>query len=533
MRVFDEIRSVQSATTEAPGSVDRRRAVSGLLAGAAALIGGGVLAGCSTTADGVQRQTSGVGTAGPPSMLETRDPDLHILRRLTYGPTTTDVDAIRTAGAQAWLDKQLDPEDLDTAGVDNLLNDVFPELGQPAAGILEGFRADGDGIRLATVLPASLLHRHVRSPAQLYERMVEFWGDHFNVPQIGPPSTATRIAMDREVLRPHALGRFDELLIASAQSPAMLLYLDNVRSTVDAINENYARELLELHTVGVDGGYGEADIVGVARLLTGWSFTRELEFRFRPRRHDAGPVSVLGWERPAGGDLLEHGVQFLHHLARLPQTAGNVCRKLAIRFVADDPDQGLVEDMADAWTAHDTAIAPVIRAMVTHPAFADAPPKFNRPWDFLVQTLRSVDASIDIGSPLDRRRLSGLVQGMGQPPFRHASPDGYPDSETAWLNAGGLLARWNLVMALTLPADRPLHTGLDRLVDETLGSSAIEVFEQFAARLRHEALADDQLDLLTRLLGWTVGQVPSAGELDDAAPTIAFAVLAHPRALYR
>lgn len=529
--MFDEAHRVEPATAEAPSSVDRRRAVSGLLAGAATLIGGGVLAACR--ADGAHTHASGIGPAVPPSLPESRDPDVHLLRRLTYGPTTADVDAVRATGAPAWLEEQLDPAGLDTSGVDDLLSDVFPELEQPAARILDGFRADGDGIRLATVLPASLLHRHVRSPAQLYERMVEFWGDHFNVPQIGPPSTATRIVMDREVLRAHALGRFDELLIASAQSPAMLLYLDNVRSTVDAINENYARELLELHTVGVDGGYQEDDVVGVARLLTGWSLTRELEFRFRPRRHDTGPVSVLGWERPTGGDPLEHGVQFLHHLARLPQTARNVCRKLATRFVADEPDQSLVEDMAEAWTAHDTAIAPVIRAMVTHPAFADAPPKFSRPWDFLVQTLRSVDASIDIASELDRRRLSGLVQGIGQPPFRHATPDGYPDTETAWLNAGGLLARWNLVMAMTLPSDRPMTTGLDRIVEKALESSTIDVFEHFALHLRQEPLAADQRDLLTGLLDWTPDQIPSAGELDDAAPVIAFALLAGPRALYR
>lgn len=460
-------------------------------------------------------------------------PEIHLLRRLTYGTTEAELARMQAIGADCWLDEQLEPQALDTAAVDQMLADAFPELDRPAAELLAEYRADGNGGRLANVLTAALLHRHLRSPAQLHERMVEFWADHFNVPQIGPAATAARIEMDRQVFRRHALGRFDELLVATAQSPAMLLYLDNFRSTAGRINENYARELLELHTVGIDGGYDEDDVVAVARLLTGWTLTRRLGFRFAARRHDSAAVSILGWDRPAGGDPLDHGVQFLHHLARLPQTARFVCRKLAVRFVADDPGEELVDAMAGAWAAHDSAIAPVIRAMVEHPAFAGAAPKFNRPWDFLVQTLRALDADVDVASPLDRRALSGVIRGLGQPPFRHATPDGYPDTEADWLTAGGLLARWNLVLGLTLPSDRPVVTGVTGPTEGLEGSSAAAVFDHFANALRHESPEPDQIDVLTDLTGWAAEHLPSRDELDGAAPLIAFALLADRRALYR
>lgn len=464
--------------------------------------------------------------------VEDRDPELHAIRRLTFGATSADLERVRSVGIDAWITEQLDPEALDTRELEYQLLEALPELDQDSADVLAEYRADGNAERLATILPAATLYRHVHSTAQLHERMVEFWGDHFNVPQTNPPSTVARIAMDRDVLRPHALGRFEDLLVATAQSPAMLLYLDNFQSSVDAINENYARELLELHTVGIDGGYDEDDIVSTARLLTGWAFDRDLEFVFRPRRHDRGAVSILGWERPSSANSMDHGVAFLHHLARLPQTAQFVSRKLAIRFVADEPSANLVDAMAEAWLTHDSEIAPVIQAMVAHEDFAEAPPKFNRPWDFLVQSLRSVQAEVDPSFGPQLRWAVGLVQNLGQVPFRNSSPDGYPDSATAWLNAGGLLARWNTAIQMADPG-LGIRTILRDLPEQAVGSSAKQVFDLFAERLRHEPLTTDHRALLGDLTGWEPEHIPDAEAVEEATPHIAFAFLAHPTALFR
>ncbi len=522
--------SVTEPHGEGGQTLGRRHALATLFGG---VIG---LAACTSAKESDSSTGNETPTDPPPQPnlppVEDRDAELHAIRRLTFGATTVDLERVRSVGVDAWVAEQLDPEALGTQAIEDQLLEALPELGQSSADVLADYRADGNAQRIAMVLPAATLYRHVHSAAQLHERMVEFWGDHFNVPQTNPPSTVARITMDRDVLRPHALGRFDDLLVATAQSPAMLLYLDNFQSAVDAINENYARELLELHTVGIDGGYDENDIVATAGLLTGWAFDRDLEFVFRPRRHDRGAVSILGWERPSNGSPFDHGVAFLRHLARLPQTAQFVSRKLAVRFVTDEPSASLVDAMADAWLTNDTEIAPVIRAMVTHPDFAEAPPKFNRPWDFLVQSLRSVEAEIDPSFGPQLRSVVGLVQNLGQVPYRNSSPDGYPDSAAAWLNAGGLLARWSTAIQLADPG-LPVRTTLRDLPEQAAGSTAAKIFDLFADRLRQEPLTAEHRSLLGDLTGWAPEHVPDADAVEEATPHIAFTFLAHPTALFR
>lgn len=527
-------------------AVSRRRAIAGVLSGVLVLTGSacsrtGATAGAGDTDDGAgdadpitpsPTPSTGPTTTRTPATTGApvaRDPEVHLLRRLAYGATESDVEHLRTVGADAWLDEQLEPDALDVDPIEQELLVAAPELGQPAGQVLADYRADGNGARLGAILTIAALVRHTRSPAQLHERLVEFWGDHFNAPQTSPASTIARIAMDRDVLRAHALGRFDELLVATAQSPAMLLYLDNARSRAGAINENYAREVLELHTVGVDGGYDEDDVRAVARLLTGWTITRDLEFRFVPQWHDAGPVAILGWERPPTGDPLEHGEAFLRHLAGRPETAAFVSRKLAVRFVGDDPDGELVESMAAAWIDHDTAIQPVVRAMVEHPAFATAPAKVNRPWDHLVQTLRVLDATVDLGSPLEVRRAYGAVQDLGQVPFRWPGPDGYPDTADAWLNAGGVLARWNVTAATTF-GDDVFRTALSDRLGGLRGSTALDVYDHLTRWLRLAEPSTDDVALFTDLTGWRPDEVPTDDDLDETGRLVAFVLLAGPDA---
>ncbi len=522
-------------TTTGPG-VSRRRALAGLLGAVGAATTGCGLPGLGGDGEAGARPASGLGSAPQPSALLADDPDLHLLRRLTYGPTAADVARLATLGVDGWLAEQLDGSGPDTTEIDAEVAGAYGELSMSTRQLIEGYQADGNGQRLAAALPVAQLARQVRSPAQVHERLVEFWGDHFNIPQATPPLTAARIEMDALVFRPLARGRFDDLLVATAQSPAMLAYLDNVLSTSAAINENYARELLELHTVGVDGGYDEADIVAVARLFTGWGYDRNGEFIFRPEDHDHSPQSVLGWDRPTDGEPIDHGVAFLRHLARLPQTAAFVSHKLAVRFVADDPDPGLVAAMADAWVAGDTDIPTVIRAMVAHEAFAAAPPKFNRPWDFLVQTMRSLDVDIDPGFQPDIAALSGFVADLGQVPFRKGTPDGYPDTEAAWLSAGGLLARWNVTGFLTGLVDADDHTlanGLTDLATQVAGRPASAVFEHLTAGLRQATPTDELRSLLGKATGWAPDTIPTEDDLRAATPAVAFVLLTHTSALYR
>ncbi len=412
------------------------------------------------------------------------DPAIHLLRRATFGPTQAARRDIEQLGTLAWLEAQLAPASLDTSAVDGLVA-ALPLVHAP----ITELRGDGDDqsrtVAAAQQLVAATVARRVHSPAQLHERMVELWSDHFNIGVVDPILRPLKVVDDREVIRPHALGRFADLLAASATSPAMLVSLDNARSFAGAINENYGRELLELHTVGVDGGYTEEDVVATARLFTGWSVERGAgTFRFVSDRHDRAPLTIMGWERPTTGDPFEHGLAFLDWLAHHPSTARTVATKLARRFVADEPDDELVRHLATVYAEHDTAVVPLLRALFTHPTFdASAGAKFQRPLDWLVAALRAVDAQVVVDPDRARAWTAATTQ-LGQVPFGWAAPDGYPDTQVAWCNAGGLLARWNAAGDL-LRAGGPASVPLEALAAPLTGRRAADAVDALARAVRH------------------------------------------------
>ncbi len=479
---------------------------------------------------------AGVGLAACDLVSAPFDADLHLLRRATYGPTPDLLEEIETMGSAAWLDAQLHPQTLDTTAVDALLAQL-PALDLPPAQLFQQYPNTNTANAAGAQLKLAWLIRAVHSPAQLFERMVEFWSDHLNVPQQSRFSNLTKIVEDRQVIRPHALGRFKDLLAASAASPAMLDYLDNARSSAGAINENYARELLELHTLGVDGGYTETDIVNTARLLTGWSVLPAFGvFLFRAGQHDTSPLSILGWQRPTDTEYFDHGVQFLHYLAERPATASFVCTKLAVRFVGDDPDPALVNAMAQAWLANDTEIVPVLETMFAHPAFAAAAgTKLRRPLDYLAATLRAAEANVVPTTDLaNLTGLGGVVGALGQIPFGWPAPNGFPDVEGAWLNTGALLNRWrmtgliidgafNSVLALN-PAD---------FVAAMQGLTAEEIYAAAAERLTFEQITTDGAQLLANRTGWPPGQIPPGNQFTTGLATVAYALLTAPDVMYR
>jgi uncharacterized protein (DUF1800 family) len=301
--------------------------------------------------------------------------------------------------------------------------------------------------------------------------MVDFWENHFNV-FAGKGQTRLFLShYDREVIRPHALGRFRDLLGSVARSPAMLFYLDNWQSAADSgratlsgqgqpgnrtglrgrrrprgLNENYARELLELHTLGVDGGYTQHDVVEVARALTGWSIDqRKGAFIFRPMIHDADEKMVLGHRLRAGRGI-DDGEEVLDIVARHPATARHIARKLVIRFVSDSPPPALVARAARTFQRTDGDIREVVRTIVTSPEFfsrAAYRSKVKTPFELVTSALRAMNAAVD-----ETPRTARIVAQLGQPIFGRQTPDGWPETASEWMNAGAILNRINFGFAV-------------------------------------------------------------------------------------
>jgi uncharacterized protein (DUF1800 family) len=329
--------------------------------------------------------------------------------------------------------------------------------------------------RSVTDVQSVKLARAVASERQLEEVMTDFWENHFSVFS-GKGQTRLFLAdYDRDVIRPRALGKFRDLLGAVAKSPAMLFYLDQFQSTVDSmhtplagagmrrarvraaraqpvkrargLNENYARELLELHTLGVDGGYTQRDVIEVARALTGWTMNPRQggEFTFRPQIHDADEKIVLGHRLPAGRGI-EDGEDVLDILARSPATAHFIAHKLAVRFVSDDPPPALVDRAAKTFLSTDGDIRETVRTIVTSPEFfsrAAYRSKVKSPFELVTSALRAVGARPDT-TP----RSAQMVAYLGAPIFGHQAPNGWPETGDAWINAGAILNRINFGLAL-------------------------------------------------------------------------------------
>jgi uncharacterized protein (DUF1800 family) len=366
---------------------------------------------------------------------------LHVLNRVTWGARPRDLERIAVIGVNAFIDEQLQPESV----ADPFIDGYIAARRILAMNVRELDQGDYSTI-LNTMLGARLM-RAVYSERQLYERMVEFWTDHFNIP-IGD-LLSYKIVDDREVIRRHAMGTFRDLLFASARSPAMLYYLNNDSSTSEHPNENYARELMELHTLGVDGGYTESDVIAVARAFTGWT-VRNGEFHFDPYIHDQDEKYILGARFPAGRGI-EDGLQVLDLLANHPSTARFVCFKLCRRFIGDNPPPSIVDSAANVFLQTRGSIRDVLRHILTSEEFmASQGQKFRRPFEYLVAILRVLDPGIQIQNPSE---LVWSLEALGQVPFFWHPPNGYPDVSDAWINTNGLLHRWNLAMNIALSGD--------------------------------------------------------------------------------
>ena len=366
------------------------------------------------------------------------EPTLRLVNRVSFGPVPGELARVARMGLEAYLAEQL------SADQEEPLH-LVAQLHR-----LDAYRMDSHEMEelpqdliLAQLQQGAIL-RAVYSPNQLRERMVEFWTNHFNIYGRKGSSAFRKGVDDTQVIRRHALGNFRDLLGASAHSPAMLAYLDNQVNVSGVPNENYARELMELHTLGVNGGYTQHDVQEVARCFTGWGIEKRFlrpkgRFYFDSEKHDEGAKRVLGeLILPNGGAV--DGEHVLDLLSKHPSTAKFVCGKLC-RYFLGHSDHTTVDHMAETFLKAKGEIKPVIKEMLTASNLKDSGPVQKRPFDFMVSAMRVTGALTDGGKPLQSH-----LEKMGMPLFQWPMPDGYPVKQEAW--TGTLLARWNFASDL-------------------------------------------------------------------------------------
>ena len=423
----------------------------------------------------------------------------------------------------------------------------------------EGYRSQRE---LIGQLMTQKVWRAAEAENQLAEVMTDFWFNHFNVSLTDNQARGYVLTYERDAIRPNSLGDFRDLLGATSKHPAMLLYLDNAQSAAPAeaattmeseigrlprrpdakrkqpqgLNENYARELLELHTLGVDGGYTQDDVIQVARAFTGWTlmppgpkrreaeeklrrarragglgFVVDGEFLFRADQHDAGAKTVLGRKLPAGRGI-EDGEEVLDLLARHPATARHIARKLAVRFVSDEPPQALVDRLAGVFQKTGGDTREMLRAIAASPEFwsrKTVGAKIKSPFELAASALRATGGRIE-----DPRDLLGWIARMGQPLYAYQAPTGFPDRGEAWVNTGSLLQRMNFGLQLAAGRVGGLDLDLAALNGGREPASRDEALKTYAGLL----LPGRRLDPVLAQLGPMIHDPELAKKVDAAAP---------------
>ena len=473
---------------------------------------------------------------------------LHALNRLGYGPRPGDLERVRRMGLAAYIETQLDPRGIPDPAVEQALA-AYPALALSTATLvreyplptpqarqrltsgemsrqemMEMYPAERRPAVITAQMQAARITRAVASGRQLEEVMVDFWFNHFNVYAQKGAVRWMVPAYEREAIRPHALGRFRDLVLATARHPAMLFYLDNWLSTrADLVvpggpnagrrmglNENYARELMELHTLGVDGGYTQQDVIEVARCFTGWTIDRPQQgggFIFRPLAHDRGAKRVLGQVIPAGGGQ-QDGERVIEILVRHEATARFIATKLARRFVSDDPPAALVERAAATFRRTDGDVRAVLATIVTSPEFwaADAyRAKIKTPLEVVASAVRALDGRIVAGPGGDATDGGGLalareVGKLGEPLYEAQPPTGYPDRAEAWVNTGALLGRMNFALGLAHNRFRGARVDVAGFLANTDRTQPAQVLDRLLAVVLHgEASAQTRSVLAAQL----------------------------------
>ncbi|GAA4718765.1 DUF1800 domain-containing protein [Nocardioides conyzicola] len=381
------------------------------------------------------------------SVLRARD--RHLVGRFSYGVTPELArDVRRAGGAHAWFERQLAPGRVTDHGADRLRS-WWPSLDRGPTDLWRRqIKEIEGGWEVMADYQRWVLLRRMQSRRQLHEVMTELWENHFNVPVNGDAQFTWRVDFG-DTIRDHALGRFDRLLQAVVTHPALLISLDNVSSTKAFPNENLGRELLELHTVG-RGAYDEHDVKASARILTGWTVDMWNTFKaeYDEERHDRDRVKVMGFKAAnTKADGRQVARDYLRYLAHHPATARHVARKLAVKFVRDDPSPQLVNRLAHVYLRHQTDLRPVLRALVGTREFQRAAgAKVRDPGEDLVASYRALGVRVSRppagkhGEAYAANQLLWQVSGMGITPFAWPRPDGQPIDNRSWASPARLIA---------------------------------------------------------------------------------------------
>ena len=487
----------------------------------------------------------------PSTHWSTSKQAVHVLNRLAFGYSPADWEALEKIGVERWINQQLKPTEISDAWVAYKLSS-FPTLTRSSAELEEEYAPPVERAKMLGLSPASpeakaaieaipheelpqhileelmaaKLVRAVESRRQLQEVLVDFWFNHFNVSAEKGPVRWMVTSYERDAIRPHVFGYFRELLGATAHHPAMLFYLDNWLSIREldpsrtkpgspkaGLNENYARELLELHTVGVNGGYTQQDVRETARCFTGWSIeqpNRKATFVFRARAHDPGPKHVIGLSISRGGGASD-GEAALDYLAVHPATARFIATKLCRKFVSDNPPPQLVDRIAAVFLKTGGYLPSVYAALFSAAEFWSDEAfgaKTKTPFEFAVSGIRALG-----GQTTGDVQLLQQIERLGEPLYRAPAPTGYPDVAEAWINAGALLNRINFGLAL---ASNRIHgttadvRGYARR--HAAWADVHRVADAFANFILHRELSPQTRDTLYRAVSEQRGEEPADGE---------------------
>jgi uncharacterized protein (DUF1800 family) len=435
-----------------------------------------------------------------------------LVDRMTFGQTPEELALLRGMGRDAYIEMHLHPERISDARLDQIFETAFyaPLTSTPQQLWETVVNPTYDSWRVIRPFVTMTLLRQTFSKRQLFERMVEFWNDHFNTYLYADFNDAVKIVDDRSVARAHAFGRFRDLLLASARSPSMLSYLNNNVSTAEHPNENYGRELLELHAMGVDGGYTQQDVMEVARCFTGWRFhypwenpALGLQFLFDPTMHDfGGKVIFQGTAHelvipPGGGE--QDAISVIDALASHPSTARFISTKLLKRFWGEQPSPNLVSQIAGVYSATGGNIREVMRAILDQVLSPSTPRKFKRPHNLLISSLRATDTAFT-----DADSIYWNTYNIGQPLFQWAPPNGYPDAIGYWV--GAQLPRWNI--GASLMNGEYWTTTFDLLAFLAGARNRDQIIARIVSKVFAGCITDADRTNLTTYLGATPGTIP-------------------------
>ncbi|MFI6158547.1 DUF1800 domain-containing protein [Micromonospora haikouensis] len=473
-----------------------------------------------------------------------KDPVRHLASRATFGATPKLLADIKRMGIDAWVRQQLEPEKIAPSAAELKLSEL-PTLKLSPQQLRDQRDALNErGAQPERELVDATIARQIWSERQLFEVMVDFWNDFLHVAADFDGGEVYRASFDTDVVRKHALSSYPEMLVAANKHPALLLYLNQNDSRADAVNENLARENLELYSVGVDGGYTEKDVRQAALLQTGRG-VNDGTYVFRPERHYLGKVKILGFTHANNSDdpkKADAAIDaYIAYIALHPSTAKYVAQSLATRFVSDTPPKSLVDRLAKTYAANKGMIKPMLMTLFSSSEFwASVGQKVRRPMEYLVATYRTLGVSPQASPAFEQRdsRRTAFAQGLrqvqdkmrelGQYPMGQPTPDGYPDVYVAWTSAGTMVNGWNEAGELVGGRRTQFtYTPPEKLVAKPPATAGAYV-DALAQRLVHQKLSARERELILDVAGVPAGTRVDA-TFDGAVAAVARAILASPQ----